>query len=686
MRRHLVVLSAVLSIGAVCTAVAVGAGPATAVTTGSAAAWRTAVAIPGQVDRADGQIESVSCGSAGNCAAGGYYTGDSDRYQAFVANEVNGVWRPAEEVPGSGALNTGGRATIMSVSCESAGNCSAAGYYTLPSSVPVSANGNFQTFVVNETDGSWGAAQLVPGLAALDTGGGANLPWSLSCGSAGNCAVGGYYTDSSGNQAGFVADETDGRWGTAEQVPGLAALGSDTGAQVNSVSCVAPGDCAAEGGYNGDLHNLLPFVVTEAGGIWGEAQAVAGTSALYPDNAAVQIAALSCASAGDCIAVGTGIASGGYWPFLVAETGGVWGTAEPVPGLAALDPGLGASLTSVSCGSPGNCSAVGGYTDTVTGGQHVVRVFAVNEVGGTWGTALPISGLPAQNSHDGAVISSVSCAAAGTCSAVGGYADEGANPTYGAFAVDESDGAWGAMHMITSALGAYINLNSVSCVAGGACSAAGFDVDSGAGVVIDRSVLQSTGTVISLSTSRVTYGDERAERVTVAVSGSGWTPAGTVAVRSGATVACTLTLAAGWGSCLVPAAAFAVGPVSLAASYAGGSWFAPSASAAKSFTVARAATRTTLTLSAPTVTYGRERSERLTVTVAPQYAGPPEGTVTIRSGRTSVCVIRLSSGRGACALTARQLKAATYRLVASWPADRDFGPSASAAKTLKVVS
>ena len=682
MRRRFALIFAVLSIGLAATVVAAGTGPATAVTATRAAAWRAAETIPGQADLADTQIASLSCASAGNCGAGGYYTGSSDRQQAFVASQVNGVWRPAEEVPGLAALNVGGRATVLSVSCGSAGNCGAVGYYTLRSSGPVSANGNFQAFVVNETGGTWGAAQLVPGLAALNKGDGPDLLWSVSCVSAGNCAAGGTYTTnvSSGGDSAFVVTETGGRWGTAEEVPGVAALGLGTSADVVSVSCTAPGDCSAGGDYAGLEYHAQPFVVTETGGSWGHAQAVAGASAIYPDNQAAQTVAVSCASAGDCGAVGDGTVNGHDWPFVVTETGGTWGTAEPVPGLAALDPGHAAALASVSCGSPGNCSAGGDYTYAVAGGEDLQMAFVVNEVGGAWQTALPVPGLAAMNSDGSAAVSSVSCVSAGTCSAVGDAAD-------GAFAVDESNGVWGAAHLMTgdSAVpSALMELDSVSCVSSAACGAAGFDLG-GAGVVADKSVPRATGTVMSLSTAKVTYGDERAERVTVAVSGSGWTPAGTVAVRAGATLACTVTLADGRGSCLVPAARFAAGPVGLTASYGGAPWFASSVSAAKSFTVARATTKTSLALSAAKVTYGRERSERLTVTVAPRYAGSASGTVTIKSGRKSVCLIRLSSGRGSCTLTARQLKPATYRLIASWPASRDFDASASAAKTLTVA-
>ena len=43
---------------------------------------------------------------------------------------LSGNWGTAEEVPGSGTLNTNGHADIVSVSCVSAGNCSAGGFYS----------------------------------------------------------------------------------------------------------------------------------------------------------------------------------------------------------------------------------------------------------------------------------------------------------------------------------------------------------------------------------------------------------------------------------------------------------------------------------------------------------------------------------------------------------------------------
>src|SRR5690349_914852 len=104
---------------------------------------------------------SVSCASAGNCSAGGTYIDSSLLGQAFVASEVNGTWHPAREV--AGILNQGGAAQVSSVSCASAGNCAAGGFYT---DGTISDIG--QAFVASEVNGTWHAAIEVPGTAALN--------------------------------------------------------------------------------------------------------------------------------------------------------------------------------------------------------------------------------------------------------------------------------------------------------------------------------------------------------------------------------------------------------------------------------------------------------------------------------------------------------------------------------------
>jgi hypothetical protein len=182
---------------------AAGAGPAAAVVPlAGAGGWGKAVEVPGTAALSKGgaaRASSVSCAAAGSCAAGGVYGDRSGHGQAFVVTEANGRWRTAIEVPGTAALNKGGNAGVASVSCGAAGSCAAGGRYT-------GGAGDIQAFVVTEAGGRWRTAIEVPGLAALNKGGEAFI-MSVSCGAAGSCAAGGYYRDSLRHRQAFVVTE-----------------------------------------------------------------------------------------------------------------------------------------------------------------------------------------------------------------------------------------------------------------------------------------------------------------------------------------------------------------------------------------------------------------------------------------------------------------------------------------------
>src|SRR5262249_49185324 len=132
--------------------------------------WGTAIEVPGLgalnkgADAIDiAGVSSVSCASSGNCAVVGYYRDQRRHDQGFVAVEKSGVCGTAIEKPGLGALNKGGDANVSSVSCASAGNCAAAGGYT-------DSAHHGQGFVAAERNGRWGMAIEVPGLGALNKG------------------------------------------------------------------------------------------------------------------------------------------------------------------------------------------------------------------------------------------------------------------------------------------------------------------------------------------------------------------------------------------------------------------------------------------------------------------------------------------------------------------------------------
>src|SRR5258708_5507861 len=204
----------------------------------------------------EAQVSVVSCASAGNCAAGGFYLDRSRHSQAWVASQVNGRWGTAIEVPGTAALNADGEAQVSVVSCGSAGNCMAGGAYK---SLP----GRFQAWVASPVHGRGGTAIVVPGTAALNGGGNGGVP-SVLCSSGGHRAAGAFPTGGSGHghfQA-WVASQVNGRWGTAIEVPGTAALDAGGNAGVTSVACASAGNCTAGGDYAGGPRDWpLPAVV-----------------------------------------------------------------------------------------------------------------------------------------------------------------------------------------------------------------------------------------------------------------------------------------------------------------------------------------------------------------------------------------------------------------------------------------
>ena len=138
-----------------------------------------------------------------------------------------GTWGNAREA--AAPMNQGGDAAINSVSCASAGNCSAGGY--------TSAQATCQAFVVSEVDGTWGTAKEVPGTAALNQGGDA--------GRLGVVRLGGqlqrrrvlHTTAPAASRRSWSA-RSNGIWGKADR--GARHRGPEQGRSAESPRCRAP--------------------------------------------------------------------------------------------------------------------------------------------------------------------------------------------------------------------------------------------------------------------------------------------------------------------------------------------------------------------------------------------------------------------------------------------------------------
>ena len=269
-----------------------------------------------------------------------------------------------------------------------------------------------------------------------------------------------------------------------------------------------------------------------------------------------------------------------------------------------------------------------------------------------------------------AVLTSVSCPTANFCAAMDGRGD--------IFTYNGS--VWSSFNTIDPS---GIQVDAVSCPTANFCAA----VDA-LGNVFTYSPPAEAETVLKLSAVKVTYGDEQVEQLSVTVSpqSSGTTPTGTVTVNESSTTLCTITLSDAKGSCTLSANKLEAGIFSLVATYGGSTNFDASTSTKETFTVAKATTMTALELSAAKVSYRHEQTERLSVTVSPQFAGSmPTGTVTVKAAAGTLCLVTLSFGKATCRLSPKELNARTYSLVATYGASTNFKGSTSTKEAITIA-
>ena len=410
-------------------------------------------------------LSSVSCAAVGDCSAVGDYTDSSGHEQGLLLTETAGVWAAGVEATLPANAGSNPDVAIASVSCASAGDCSAVGDY-------VDSSGGEQGLLLSEVGGVW-----APGIEADVGSTSPAFLTSVSCASAGSCSAVGVYTK---GPEGLLVNETGGKWMAGIRAPLPSDASSDPEAFLGSVSCASAGNCAAVGLYRDSLGGEQGLLLSETGGTWST-----GVRATAPANAesqqpVVDVFSVSCPSAGDCSAVGEyGDSSGYEQAVLLSETGGTWAAGiEATPPANDLPyPGPGVVLGSLSCASAGDCSAVGSYPDRSVNGQGLL----LGQTAGAW-TAGVQATLPANAGSValGVDIGSVSCPSVGDCSAVGDYTDSSARRQ--GLLLTETGGTWSPGVETTLPANAGPNPNvavrSVSCASAADCSAVGSYIDS----------------------------------------------------------------------------------------------------------------------------------------------------------------------------------------------------------------
>jgi hypothetical protein len=358
-----------------------------AVVTQSGRSWHASlVQLPG-IPSSNGILPSVSCGSAGDCTAVGWYLvfkpGEGVNHPLLVG-ETGGTWTagfdaqlPPDAATTSDANGLGPGGVVSLVSCPPAGNCAVAGTYA--NSVAGPWPGGFlnrsEGWVATEHAGQWGRgviAQLPQDASTLgDISKSGTSPFlgftGLSCPSAGNCTAVGGYASRHGEQ-GLILTERNGVWlpGIRAPLPRGGAAPSAANSWIDplgTVSCAAPNDCAAIGSYakRGSLNRYLGWLLTERNGKWSGSGLVLpkGTTATN----GMSLNDVTCPSRGNCVAVGTYASHGNPNGMIAIERRGKWqrATKAKLPANAVKASRQHAYLYSVSCPSASNCTIGGSY-------------------------------------------------------------------------------------------------------------------------------------------------------------------------------------------------------------------------------------------------------------------------------------------------------------------------------------
>ena len=426
-------------------------------------------------------LNAISCTSSTSCTAVGFANS-----QGFILTGDPSYWSGDTSTWSSSVANAfdvsvtslfGSSDFLNAISCTSASMCTAIGN-----------DGNYQGFVVSGNPRFWSGDSSLwsPSNArASEFSLGSTFgPWyellAISCTSPTFCTA----TGVDGNGANYepvVMTGNPAYWSgnPSTWLPSMAraveATASSTlaGGYLQAVSCVSVTSCVGVGA-DGNGRGGQPMAFTGNPAYWN------GNTSTWPASsaAAFELAlpdrsryeAISCATATSCTAVGY------YRGGMDVITGNptTWTSANEHVILLGSAFGSAAHLTSVSCATATSCTAIG------TDGNNQVIVFTGNPT--TWTSASPTEATINSSLGGQANLTSVSCATASSCTAICTYIN-GISMTFTGNPINWTGdtGSWSSSSAqareITfgSAFGASGELTSVSCATATSCTAIGTD-------------------------------------------------------------------------------------------------------------------------------------------------------------------------------------------------------------------
>ena len=341
MQRSRIVVGRAVACGLALALALVIASPRTALASDATTSWSQ---VTGQSAFSGVTLTDMTCPTADQCFATGYSSSNQ-----VILEDTDGTWT-AQTVPRPGGEQFG---EFASISCVSASDCIAAGYYAVQQSPGFNI---YETLIAAWNGSTWSQ------VSSPNQGDTYNFLRGVTCTSAGGsnqCTAVGDWESTSGMSTGYrtlIADgtETNGTWSftaASSPDPGMTNNMLQAVSCPTATSCIAVGHAETYFQQTGNFSGALALQGTQTGGVWS-------WSTLSTDDTGGVLAGLDCTSATACMAVGN---QGSPTQSLVETWNGSGGfTVAPSPNPG----GYSSSLGSLSCVSASNCTAVGYAQDT----------------------------------------------------------------------------------------------------------------------------------------------------------------------------------------------------------------------------------------------------------------------------------------------------------------------------------
>ena len=362
------------------------AGPLSSHATATEAGSWAIVTSPNTSTTQGNVLTGVTCVTASDCWAVGYYFNSSSVRQTLIEHWDGTSWVIIPS-PNSNTLLSTQDNFLYGVTCVAASDCWAVGYY-----VADSVTGTTTQTLIERWNGTSWTIVTSPNSSAPH-----NYLYGVTCASASDCwSVGYYYT---GSDAQTLIERWDGTSWAIVASPNTSATQDNV---LSAVTCLSASDCWAVGYYASSANQTL--IERWNGTSW---TIVTSPNASPTENNYLDD--VTCVSASDCWAVGRSSAGAGAFKTLVERWNGTSWSIVPSPNASSVQYSF---LTGVTCASASDCWAVGNY---YTGA--VYQTLIAQWDGTSWAIVTSPNNSAARTSYLYGVI----CASASDCWAVGYY-------------------------------------------------------------------------------------------------------------------------------------------------------------------------------------------------------------------------------------------------------------------------